>query len=187
MADFAPNFTPRYVLTYSVLGHVHRNLWRIARGAGPAEINALVLKLAAFYNAFSSSRFTDWTALSATFTPEDSDISVPTAIPAIAAGTAPIPTNSKSEGILSTCFLGRSNLGQKARVFVYGLAVSPEVAGAAQDDFRLTTSESAAISSAVTVLNNGSPNLVASDNSIVGWYSYVDLKYNDYWLRKVRS
>jgi len=186
MADFAPNFTARYTLTYSSLGLTHRNLWRIPRGAGVTGLNNVILKAAAFYNALTDARYTDWTAISATYQAEDDDVSVPAAVPTIDAGTGAIPDNPKSQSIVSTCFPGRSNLGQKARLFVYGMSTGPEDQVANSDDFRLTAAENALINAAIVVLNNGSPNLVASDNAIVGWYSYVDIKFNDFWLRQIR-
>jgi len=147
----------------------------------------MVLKVAAFLNSFTAARFTDWTVISATYTPEDSDVSVPAATPTVSAGTAVIAANPKSQGILSTGFVGRSNLGQKARLFVYGAQFGPEEANATYDDFRVTGAENSAINAAIVVLNNGSPNIVASDNAIVGWYSYANTKYNDFWLRTTRS
>lgn len=187
MADFAPNFTARYRVRYSVLGHTHTMQWRIARGAGVAGLNAMILKVAAFLNAMTVSRYTDWTVLGATYAAEDSDIFLPAGAPTVSAGTATIPTDPLSESILSTGFVGRSVLGQKARVFVYGVATGPEIAAASVDNFRLTAAESTEINNAVVVLNNGSPNVVASDDANVSWYSYANTKYNDFWLRSIRS
>jgi hypothetical protein len=187
MADFAPNFTARYKLRYSTVGLTHTMQWRIARGAGVTGLNNMILKVAAFLNVFVVQRYTDWTALSATYAPEDSDIFLPAAVPTVAAGTAVIPANPKSESILSVGFVGRSNLGQKARLFVYGMAMGPVPTEPTADDFRLTAAEAAVVGSGVTILNNGSPNIVASDDAVVGWYSYANLKFNDYWLRQIRG
>lgn len=188
MADYAPNFTARYVLRYSTLGHEHTMMFRIARGTGVAGLNATILKVAAFLNALAPARYADWTPISATYTPEDSDVSVPTAVPTLTAGAVAVPTNPTSDSIMSLGFVGRSNAGQKARLFVYGTAFAPEVSGnaAIADNFRITAAENGTVDAAVTVLNNGSPNIPASDNQTVGWYSYANLKYNDYWLRQIR-
>jgi len=187
MADFAPNFTARYVVAYSTLGLTHHNLFRIARGAGVAGLNNMILKVTAFYDALENARYTDWSVLSATYTPEDSDISLPAAAPSPVAGTQVIPAAPNSQKSLTLGFVGRSNQGQKARLFVYGCSAGPEEAGSFADDWRITSVESAAVSGAVAVLNNGSPNIVASDDAVVGWYAYANVKYNDYWLRKTRS
>lgn len=187
MADFAPNFTARYKFVYSSLGLTHTSQWRIARGAGVAGLNQMVAKIEAFLNAFTSSRYTDWTVLSASYAVEDSDIFLAAGAPSPAAGTATIPSNPLSQSILSLGFVGRSNLGQKARLFIYGAGIfGPEENVATGDNFRVTAAENGAVSAAVAVLNNGSPNIVASDNANVGWYSYVNTKFNDFWLRSIR-
>jgi len=187
MADFAPNFTARYKLRYSSLNLVHTMQWRIARGSGATGLSNMILKVAAFLNNVVSLRFTDWTALSATYAAEDSDIFLPAGIGAISAGVAVIPLFPLSESIVSTGFVGRSLLGQKARVFVYGMQTSPILAEATTDNFRLTNAEQAAIAAAVGTLNSSSPSVVGSDNAVVTWYPYANVKFNDYWLRRIRS
>lgn len=187
MADFAPNFTARYRLRYSTLGHTHTQQWRIARGAGVAGLNNMILKVAAFWAALQSNLWNDVTFLSATYAAEDSDIFLPAAVPAAPTGALTPPANPISQSIVSTGFVGRSNAGQKARVFVYGVATSPEETSSLGDDFRLSGAESANVNAAVVVLNNGSPNVVGSDDNGVSWYNYANIKYNDYWLRRIRS
>lgn len=186
MADYAPNFTARYRLRYSVLGHQHTQQWRIARSAGVTGLNNMVLKVAAFWNALMPVAFASWTELSATYAAEDSDIFLPAAVPTISTGSVAETGNLVSESIFSTGFVGRSALGQKARVFCYGVNLTPESAATTGDNFRVTSGESTAVSNAIVVLNNGSPNVVGSDNAVVSWYSYANGKYNDYWLRQVR-
>jgi hypothetical protein len=112
---------------------------------------------------------------------------LPAAAPTQPTGAATIPAQPKSQAILTTGFVGRSNLGQKARVFLYGFLTGPEDAVTAGDDFRVHGAESGPINAAVVVLNNGSPNIVASDDAVVSWYNYANLKYNDFWLRSTRS
>jgi len=186
MADFAPNFTARYRVRYSVLGLTHTQQWRIARSAGLTGLNNMILKVAAFWAALEANIWDDFTFLSATYAPEDSDIFLPAGVPTAITGALTPPAAPKSQSIVTTGFVGRSNLGQKARVFCYGVATSPEETSTLGDDFRLTAAESADIDAAVTVLNNGSPNVVGSDDAIVGWYAYANIKYNDYWLRQIR-
>lgn len=189
MADFAPNYTVRYRVRYSTLGHTHVMLWRIQRGTFGANLGALVAKVTAFLNDLTAARYTDWTVLGADAATEDSDIFTPATAPTPAAGTAVIPADPISEGILSTSFVGRSYAGQKTRLFVYGLLLAPEVVLGATpfDNFRVTGAELASIATAVGRLNNNSPALVGSDNVNTTWYSYVNTKYNDFWLRKIRT
>jgi hypothetical protein len=187
MADFAPNFTARYKMRYSTLGHTHTMQWRIARGAGATGLANMILKVAAFLNSLTASRFTDWTILSATYAPEDSDVFLAAGTPAgVAAGTAAIPAQAVSESSASMGFVGRSIAGQKARMFMYGTLFSVEGIGTAGDNFRVTGAESGAAASAIAILNSSSPSIVASDGNNAVWYNYVNLKYNDYWVRKSR-
>lgn len=187
MADFAPNFTARYRLRYSVLGHTHTQQWRIARDAGVTGLNNMILKVAAFWAALESNLWDDLSFLSATYAVEDSDIFLPAAVPTLPTAALTPPANPISQSIVSTGFVGRSALGQKARVFVYGFAGGPEETAGLGDDFRLTAAESANIDDAVVVLNNGSPQIVGSDDANVSWYSYANTKFNDFWLRQIRS
>ena len=187
MADYAPNFTARYRVRYTVLGLTHTMQWRIARGAGVTGLNNMTLKVAAFLAALETGLVSTWTVLSATYAAEDSDIFLPAAAPANPTGTQSDSGSLKSQSILSTGFVGRSNLGQKARVFVYGFRKGPEDQEVGADDFRLLASENSEVDDAVTVLNNGSPNVVGSDDAIVSWYSYANVKFNDYWLRQIRG
>jgi hypothetical protein len=187
MADFAPNFTARYKLRYSSLSLTHTMQWRIARGAGATGLSNMILKVAGFLAQLAPGRYTDWTMLSATYAPEDSDIFLPAALPVgIGAGAATISGNPKSDSIVSLGFVGRSIAGQKARLFVFGTSFNPELETVAGDNFRFEAGENSAVDGAIAILNNGSPNVVGSDGNNVAWYSYANSKYNDYWLRRIR-
>lgn len=188
MPDFAPNYTARYRIHYVSLTHQHSMLWRIGRGTASTGLALMVAKVGAFLTSVKVARFTDWTILSAEYAPEDVDIFAPAALPTFDAGTAVLPTNPISQGTLAASFVGRSAAGQKAKMFLYGVDVGPEVTvgpGVA-DNFRVTSVENAAVGSAIATLNAGSPDIVGSDNFAVHWYSYVNTKYNDHWVARVR-
>lgn len=189
MADFAPNYTARYRIRYSTLGHEHSMLWRIARGTGTTGLALMVAKVGDFLTAVKVARFTDWTIISAEYAPEDVDIFAPAAVPSPDAGTATIPTNPKSQSTFAVSFIGRSTAGQKARFYVYGWDGSPEISvgPAVADDFRLYSAESGTVAAGVAELASGAPDIVASDNFSVIWYSYVNGKYNDHWVASGRG
>jgi len=187
MADFAPNFTARYTVMYSTLGLTHRMMWRIPRGAGATGLTNIIAKMGAFLTGAEPLMFTDWTLLSATYQVEDSDFSIAAALPTAPTGAIAVPTNPKSQATLHTSFVGRSNQGQKARIFMWGLNIGPEnTALASFDDFRVNASETTDIAFLISVLN-GSPALVASDDNPVTWYPYVNTKFNDAWVPVVRA
>jgi len=188
MADFAPNFTARYVVRYSTLGIEHTTQFRIARGSGATGLTNMVAKAAGFFAAIQSVMFVDWTILDAKYSAEDSSFFSPAAAPTQPTGAVALPSEEASQSILSTSFVGLSLQGQKARMFVYGLNLGPENTGfVSADDFRVTSGDTAAVAAGVAILNNGSPNIVASDNQVVSWYAYVNTKYNDFHLRAIRG
>jgi hypothetical protein len=188
MADFAPNFTARYRVHYTTLGHLHSQLWRVARGVGSTGASLMVSKVGAFYTAMSVGMFTDLVINSAEYAPEDVDLFAPFAAPTFTPGVAVVPLQPISQSTLSTSFIGRSSGGQKARLFQWGLQLSPESASPIPtDNFRLVAGDSPVISGAINVLNAGGPTIVGSDNLPVTWYQYVNTKYNDHWVAAVRS
>jgi len=70
-------------------------------------------------------------------------------------------------------------------IYQYGYALLG--AGALDgDDFRITSAENLVIAAAVAALN-GAGFLCGNDDLAGVWYPYANLKYNDYWLRKVRQ
>ena len=188
MADFAPNYTARYRLHYSSLGKAHSMLWRIERGTGSTGLAVMIAKVEDFLNTLTAARYTDWEVLSAEYAPEDVDIFAPASVPAPDTGTVAIPTDPVSQSCLSTGFVGRSDVGQKARMFIWGCNFNPEAGSAAvADDFRVHSSEHAIIAAAILELNSGGPPIQASDNHNVSWYTYVNVKYNDHWVARSRS
>lgn len=187
MADFAPNFTARYVVRYSVLGLEHSMQFRIARLAGSVGLTNMTAKVGGFLAALQPLMFADFTILGAKYSAEDTAFFVPATIPTSPTGAITAPAQPKSQSILATSFVGLSSQGHKARMFVYGLSIGPEnTALATFDDFRVTGSDTADVAGAIAILNNGSPNIVGGDNNTVLWYSYVNTKYNDFHLRGIR-
>ena len=186
MPDFAPNYTARYKLQYSTLGHTHTMLWR-----GPntlsdlAAFAPLIEKMGTFLAACEPFLMNDWTILAASYALADSDIFLPAGTPAAPTGAGTATDYKDSQSSLAASFVGRSDHGEKARFFLYGVAFNPFGADLSAD-FRIHTTEVAAVSEAVGVLSETPPDLIASDNHIVLWYPYINIKYNDYWVKKGR-
>lgn len=187
MPDFAPNFTTRYVLKYSVVGRVHSQLWRAPSTVVTlAGLDGLISKIAAYYAAMAPKMWSDLAFLSAQWAPADSDIFLPAGTPALSAGAVLVTDAAPSANALAVSFVGRSDHGEKARMFQYGVAVTPADSPTAFD-FRIHSSEDTHISAAVGVLNESAPSLVANDDHVATFYDYVNVKYNDYWTRKSRT
>ena len=188
MPDFAPNFTARYVVRYSVLGIEHTMQFRIGRSAGLTGLVGMTGKVTQFLEDLQSLMFDDWALLDAKYSAEDSNFFVPVAAPGAPIPTVAAPAQPQSQSILSTSFVGLSSQGQKARLFVYGLSIGPEnTAFTSSDDFRILASDTSVIADAIATLQTGSPTIKASDDNDVTWYAYVNTKYNDFHLRNVRG
>jgi len=186
MADYAPNYTVRYRLTYSTLSRTHKVMVRATRGSGAAGAFGARDRLIAALTAIATIRYTDWTVLGGEYSLEDSSFFSPDPAPgAPAAGTAAIPANPKSEGTAHVSFVGTSVGGHKAQFFLYGVGLTPEAAGVTGDDFRVTGAENATVAAAVTALNAGT-GIAGNDNNIVTWKNYANAKYNNYYGRRVR-
>jgi len=186
--DFAPNFTARYVVRYSVLGIEHTMQFRIGRSAGLTGLVGMTGKVTQFLEDLQSLMFDDWALLDAKYSAEDSNFFVPVAAPGAPIPTVAAPAQPQSQSILSTSFVGLSSQGQKARLFVYGLSIGPEnTAFTSSDDFRILASDTSVIADAIATLQTGSPTIKASDDNDVTWYAYVNTKYNDFHLRNVRG
>lgn len=184
MADFAPNYTARYRVRYSVVGKSHSLTWRVASSvtdpAGVAD------KMELFLADMAPALFSDFTVIGADFALADSDIFLPAPAPASPPGDATLPAGAGGIAANAISFVGRSSLGGKARFFLYGIAY--EVAGytSRSVDYRFTSVENAEISDAVVRLNETAPALVANDDATAVWYEYVNWKANDKWVRKLR-
>ena len=188
MPDFAPHYTARYIVRYSVQGNEHDMQFRWARGA-PVVISDMVNKVGGFLNAFRANRYDDWTVLGARFYAQDSLVSVPTTAPTVLASTVSTTGRPASAAAGAWQFLGRSQAGGKGGLWCYGTSMSVEntTGNLSATDFRLTAAEATTVADAIAALGTGNPTLAGNDGNGLIWYNYVNLKYNDYWLHRVRG
>lgn len=182
MADFAVNYSPRYRLHYSSAGAQHAVTIRAPRSLGVGGLPSLISQFESFLGELAPVLYSDWTPVRAEFALADSDVFLPAPVPIVA------PTFGAAEGpsakAKSISFVGRSSLGHKARFFIYGIGFVPNAFGGL--DLRIHSAENTPIALSIGVLNAPASLLAAADGQIVAWYSYVNLKYNDYWTSRVR-
>ena len=77
--------------------------------------------------------------------------------------------------------VGRTTGGRRARLGLFGWRLSVSV-------FRLSGAEESGLAeSAVAILNGATSVFLAIDGLKPTWYGYLDIKPNDYWVRKNRS
>lgn len=187
MADFAPNFTFRYRVRYSTLGHEHSMLWRFARGTTAAALANITALWQSFMNNTQASRYVGWSVLSAEYSLEDTSIFLTAPTPLLLPATLAVGANIVSQSTMSLSFIGRSAGGHKAKFFLYGTGYAPEDFTVPADNFRIQDADDAALAGARGALVGGTPQLVANDNLPIFWYPYFNVKYNDYWVRQVRG
>lgn len=182
MADYAPNHTGRFRIRYATVGQTHAMTFRYFPDG--QSLDGLRNGIGSFLDALASIRFNDWTVIGADAAGVNSDIFLPVAPPVVAAGEAPPPLTSVRP--LFGSFNGRSTLGSKARVYIYGINQIPTGNAAYLTDYRILGPELAAVASAVTALN-AIPGQAAIDRGDVTFYPYMNIALNAYYQRKMRG
>lgn len=189
MPDFAPNVTARYKLHYTAVGRSHTILVRAPRGTIFADIvsNARVY-LNAFFSALAPNLVDDLAFVSAEAALTDSDLFFPATVPTAVVGAIAIALYSKQDSITHLTFSGRGTAGSKCNLKVFGWQANPDTLPTNQaSDFVINATESAAISSAIAVLNGSPASRVAIDNTPPTYHLRATVKINDFWLRRVRQ
>lgn len=186
MPDFVSNSTMRYRVRYRSAGLTHTMLWRF-QDTGientPADWADKVSQVLSKLEGLLSS---DFSILSAEHAPAGSDVFLPTVAPDV-----PILSGTNLTGMpaasLSLGFVGRSALGQRARMFVYGIGYDINQSTLSIRDWRITPTEDSHIAQAISTINDLAPECIATDGGVVEWYPYMNMKFNDYWVRKQRA
>lgn len=184
MADFAPNFTARYRVKYTVIGKGHSMLFRFPRATDTTSSAAMATTIKGFLDALAALRPDSFAVTATEFAPSDSDVFLPISGLTVSAGTQSSAAIGRNQAALSASFVGRSSAGQKARVFLFGFGIIPETAPG--QDFRIQGAESTQVAAAIASLNSATLKLVASDSQPVTWYPYINLKFNDHYVAKLR-
>lgn len=185
MADFAPNFTARYRVRYTTLGKAHSMTWRVASSV--TDPTGVASKMGLFLDDLAESMWDDWTIVGADFAAADTDIFLPATPPSFSGGAQAVSGSHPTDGAIAISFVGRTTGGNKARFFLYGFAFVANVRVTELNDWKVLSSEnSAGVGDAIVRLNETSPALVGNDDNTAIWYEYVNVKYNDRWVRKMR-
>ena len=186
MPDYAPNYTARAKITYSVFGTTHSQTWRHAGPGGGTELGVLLADVQQYYDAIGPQMMDDWAILSVSYAMQDSDIFLPATYSLTATGEIATVLGQRSVKALCTSFVGRSTGGHRAVLYQYGMYWTPGDVDDIAADFRVNAADLPAVADAVGALN-GTLGLVANDGNAVAWYPYCNVKYNDYWERRLRT
>ena len=189
MPDFAPNFTSRLKVRYKANGANHSSTWRYPGvGDGP-ELGAILTAAGGFYNAVINMLYDDFQFLGCAYALRGSNIFIPTD-PLALLVTPPTDNTTRKprEKATVVSFVGRTNAGLRAIIYLYGTDFgNATVDEAGEDDFRVFLGENTAVASGINALIAAGADIVGNDGNPVNWYGYVNWKYDDYWLRKVRT
>lgn len=182
--DFAPNFTNRYRVRYSVNGSNHSLTVRAGTTAGPYDA-AVRTELTAMLDALSPLRFSSWSVLDAEWSQAGSTFFIPAPPPPAIAGTS----SASGQGLrpVNINFQGATLLANRAAFFVYGVSVDPVIGGTSTEtDYRLQRGDDANIDDALDVMAAWTA-ITGIDGEHVQWHNYANININSYWQRKVRG
>lgn len=184
MPDFAPNYTARYRIRYTTMSKTHSMTWRVA--ASVTDDTGIAAKVGLTLDDMAPILWDDFTIIGADFALADSDVFLPGTLPTFGGGDVGSGAQSPSDAAFAVSFVGRTIAGGKARMFLYGINPGELGRTAVGGDFRALSSEEPSVSDAIVRLNETSPPLVGNDNQTAIWYEYVNIKYNDRWVRRLR-
>jgi len=187
--DFAPDVTPRYRAHYVSAGIPHTMLVRTLRSQTQAEVVAIGQTFCAgLVAAIQAYLADDFAFTSAEFIPKDSNIAVAAAAPANPTGAITVASMSPQDKITHATFSGKSTAetGSKVSVKVFGIALSYDSTTGGAKDFVINPGEDANFTAATDFLATQGF-VKAIDQGTPVWYERVNLKPNDFYLRKVRK
>jgi len=175
MAPLPSNNTDCWFLDYQVATTTHTMLVRAVPGTTNAQastaIDALLTELANTHYLM--------TVIGLRQRPAGSSITNPatwTGASTFGTGTAP-----KASAANFWDFIGRSHLGSRARLSVFGAKAT--VYG---DDYRINPGESAEATAALAVLVASTQFFIAIDGTKPTFYPYVNVGENAYWRNHIR-
>lgn len=184
MADYAPNFTARYKLTYNVFGDQHDLGLRFLASLSQSGVTALAESfLNSLFAALADNLSDDFAIVGAEYSAANSAFFTPVATDAIVVeGTVPHANPNHVDQIVMTTWSGRSLGGHKARLVLFGLYWG-HVADAGYGDWVIDNAEQAALGDVELLLPESG--MVANDNQVAAfWRPSVSVKVSDAWVKR---
>jgi len=185
MADYAPNFTARYKVTYSFEGDTHVN---VTRWSSANTLVANVADALAFWTAFLAQteelRHTSFDIVGAEYAAADTNVFLPVAMPSEANPGLRTTETGASGRIMHSIWQGRSNLGARCRFQMFGLAWAT-----AEDDatlnFYITNDENPVVGAVAEEIQTSG--MVGPDDETIALVrARVAYKQNDAWVNNRR-
>lgn len=189
MSGYSPNFTARYRVRYTCNGTRFTNQFRF-QGVAAQPAPEFVTAVAAFYNALTVFRYTDWVVEGAEAAASGSDIFLPATAPVVNVGDASVVGRTRGNIPVNLSFVARSGINNQARLFVYGVSINPLASNVTTNqDYRLYSNESTGIAGAVAALVNlANAGWCAADgNQALYVNPYANIALSAYRQRKLRN
>lgn len=183
MTTYAPNWTPRYKASYRAAGLIHSMTLRVARGASVPTVTGLAGVAHDFVAAHADALADDFEWIEASYALTDSDVFVPTAVPAAVTGALAAGGYTPISRISPLVYTGRSASG-RARVSLYGVSFGLPGSGALPADFQITAAENADVAAAIAVLQAGA---IGNAGEVTTWHNKTTQKPNDRLVKKLRQ
>jgi len=177
MAPLPVNSTARLFVDYTTCGEDHTVMCRFGASSSAGDAMTVV---AAWLDALESLLY-DIDILGARVSDLGSSVSYPVTWTGAAAYGSGAGANTDSASYLD--FVGRGIGGRRARMAVFG---SKNYRDGANDDFRITPADAAAIGDALTALRAGSDVPITIDGDDVNWQDYANVGVNAYWRNHMR-
>ena len=173
-----PDNTQRYYYDYSVYAEQHTLIVRCGPSVGLSEAKT---QIDLFLQAIGGGLVTI-TTVGLRHSEAGSNITNPVDADGIAA-TYGSGVGSAINAPLQVTFTGRSGDGHKARVGMFGWESQTD------SSWRYTTAENADVLAAIVALQNaqGEAVFVSISGGQVLWHPYMNVGYNDHWVKHERS
>jgi len=187
MPDFAPSFTPRYIVTYRSARRVHNIMMRgLITETESATVTRGQTYIHALFLSLAGKLPDDLTFISARYIPAGSEVSSPAGTPEDVTGALDVDTFSKEDGARFLRFACKGNSGVKGNITVFGVQLSPDtVPDNIASDFVITASEDTDVAGAIAALQaSGAPVI---NGSVATWYNQATTKAHDLYIKKIRK
>jgi hypothetical protein len=185
MADFSPNWTPRVKLRYRTLGDYHNIQVRLPIGTVFTGAAIYLTRLATVLSANPGLRYTDWSAVSASFITQDTGISLPMEVPTIDAGTTSVPSNPGWRRAVYGRFEARGGDGSKTNITLLGAATS--LTSDTDNDLVALPGEAGYPADLIGALTELGNQFRTGSGAFALWYPKMNIGINKKWARKVRG
>lgn len=177
MAPLPPNNTDRWYFDYTAAGIDHTFLVRAAEGTTAAEVSTEISNLLTSIGiGFYASSFR-----SLRFQAKSLDFSIPATYSGSVTTWGSTTPDDTGRPTFST-LVGRSGDGRRARVSIFGFKGIASVG-----DYRFNVAGSTEWQDAVDQLNAAEGIWLSIGETQPTWYQYVNVGYNAYWQRKMRT